>query len=155
MALARTPARQFSAGFVTVAAASGAAYATLHTTAANVARIREIGIFVNAATASSVELVYTTTASASTSVLGQALDSVTSGTTTSLSLIDTAWSVAPAVGTNVPQNKITIPATIGNGVIWTWNEGEELIVQASTYIAFWNFGAGAGSVLNCYCKWSE
>ena len=47
------------------------------------------------------------------------------------------------------------PATIGNGVVWTWNPGEELIVPVSSYLAFWNFGAATGSVLNMYVKWIE
>ena len=153
MSVRRTPPNLYTAGFVTVAAATGAAYATFHTTAANLMRIREIGIFVNAATASSVEIVQCTTATASTSVLGQALDQ--SATTTSISSVDTAWTVAPVIGTNVPLNKITIPATIGSGVIWDWNEGEELIIPAGKYFALWNFGAGTGSVLNGYVKWSE
>jgi len=61
----------FSAGIQSVAAATGATYATLHTGANIRARIREIGMFVNAATASSVGLIRpSNTPVASTSVLG-------------------------------------------------------------------------------------
>ena len=142
----------YSAGIQSVAAVSGAAFATMHTGANLKARIREIGMFVNAATASSIGIIRPSNSpAASTSALGQAEDSSDPASTVNL---DTAWGTAPTVGTNYLR-RITIPATIGNGVIWTFNPGEELIIPVNGFLVFWNFGAATGSVLNMYVKWSE
>lgn len=65
----------YSNGFQSVAAATGAAYCTLHTGSGIRCRIQEIGIFVNAATASSVGLIRpSNTPVATTSQLGAAED---------------------------------------------------------------------------------
>jgi hypothetical protein len=142
----------YSNGFVSVAAAAGAAYATLHTGASIRCRIQEIGLFVNAATASSVGLIRpSNTPVATTSVLGLAEDPADPVSTIN---VDTAWSTAPTIGTQFLR-RITIPATIGNGIVWSWPPGAELIVTTSSWLVFWNFGAGAGSVLNGYVKWIE
>jgi hypothetical protein len=142
----------YTQGFSTVAAASGAAYCTFHTGASRVARIRELGLSVNAATASSFGLIRpSNTPVASTSVLVLPEDPTDPAGTVN---VDTAWSTAPTIGT-VFLRKFTVPAVIGNGVIWTWNPGEELIINLSAYLVLWNFGAGAGSVLNGYIKLIE
>jgi hypothetical protein len=142
----------YSLGFSSVAAAAGAAYCTLHTGANLRSRIQEIGLFVNAATASSVGLIRpSNTPVATTSVLGLAEEPADPASTIN---IDTAWSTAPTIGTSFLR-KIGIPATIGNGIIWSWPVGGELIVPVSAWLVLWNFGAGAGSVLNGYVKWIE
>lgn len=142
----------YTQGFSTVAAASGAPYCTFHTGSARVARIRELGLAVNAATASSFGLIRpANTPVASTSVLVLPEDPTDPAGTVN---VDTAWSTVPTIGT-VFLRKFTVPAVIGNGVIWTWNPGEELIINLSSYLVLWNFGAGAGSVLNGYIKLIE
>ena len=142
----------YSVGIQSVAAVSGAAFATMHTGANIRARIREIGLFVNAATASSIGLIRPSNGPvATTSFLGQAEDAAAPASTVNL---DNAWSTAPTIGA-LFLRRITLPATIGNGVVWTWNPGEELIVPVSSYLVFWNFGAATGSVLNMYVKWIE
>lgn len=142
----------YSLGIQSVAAATGATYATLHTGANIRCRIREIGMFVNAATASSVGIIRpSNTPVATTSVLGLAEDPGDPAATINL---DTAWSTAPTIGTSYLR-RITIPATIGNGVIWTFNPGEELVINVSSWLIFWNFGGSTGSVLNMYVKWLE
>jgi hypothetical protein len=144
---------RYEAGFVTPAAAAGAAYATIHTAASQRARIREIGLFCNAATASSIQLIRpANTPVATTSVLGQALDP---GDPASVTNCDTAWSTAPTISANVPLRKITLPATIGAGVIWSWLPDQPLVINVSSWLVLWNFGAGAGSVLNGYIAWDE
>jgi|SRR5579872_3934210 len=145
-------AGSYSLGIQSVAAASGAAFFTMHTGANIRARIQEIGLFVNAATASSVGLIRPSNSPvATTSVLGLAEDPADPASTLNL---DTAWSTAPTIGTSFLR-RITIPATIGNGVIWSWPPGQELVIPVSSFLVFWNFGALAGSVLNAYVKWFE
>lgn len=145
-------AQSYTQGFATVAAGAAAAYATFHTASTHRMRLRELGLFVNAATASSVGLIRPSNSPvATTSVLGLAQDPADPAATIN---VDTAWSTAPTVGT-VYLRKALIPATIGNGIIWTWPPDAPLIVAVSSYLVLWNFGAGAGSVLNGYATWEE
>lgn len=142
----------YTIGFTTPAAAAAAAYCDLRTTSANRVYIREIGLFLNAATASSIQLIRPATlGTVSTSIVGQLVDPADAASSASMG---TAWSVAPTVSTNVPLRKITLPAAIGNGLIWTFGE-RELVVSVSSSLLVWNFGASAGSVLNGYMVWEE
>ena len=140
----------YSLGIQSVAAAAGAPYATLHTGAGRI-RISEIEIFVNAATASSVGLARPTNSPvATTSTLGQAQDPAD---VASLVNLDTAWSTAPTV--SLFHRRVTIPAVIGNGIIWTFPDPRPFYVPANSYIVLWNFGASTGSILNTTVVWDE
>lgn len=142
----------FSTSVATPAAGAGAAYATIHTPAGRTCRIREIGSFNNAATASSIGLIRpTNTPVATTSVLGQAQDPILGA---SLVNVDTAWSTAPTVGTTFFR-RVQLPATISAGIIWTFPIDAPLILAASSWLVVWNFGAGAGSVQQLYMVWDE
>lgn len=142
----------YTLGFSSVAAASGTAYATIHTGASYRARLLEIGLACNAATASSVGLIRpSNTPVATTSQLGQAEDPADGAATVN---VDTAWSTAPTIGT-LFLRKFTLPATIGAGVIWSFPADKPLVIPVSGWLVLWNFGASAGSVLNGYAKWQE
>lgn len=141
----------YSASVVTPAAAAGAAYAALRTAAGDRARIRQIDVYTNAATASSVGLVRSATlGTASTSVLGQAWDAADTAATGS---VDTAWSVAPTVSTNVFLKRYVAPAVAGSGVIWTFPQG--LVLPVSGSLLLWNYGAVGGSILSVTFTWEE
>jgi hypothetical protein len=143
----------YSVGFASVAAASGAAYSTIHTGSSYVARITEIGVACNAATASMIGLgVPGNTPVATTSLLGQAEQ--TGVDPASTVNVDTAWSTAPTVPAAFIR-KFGLPATIGAGLIWTWPPDRPLLLPKSSWLCLWNFGASAGSVLNGYIKWLE
>jgi hypothetical protein len=142
---------RYHAGFSTPAAAAGAAYADFRTTSTDRAHILEIGLFLNAATASSISLARSTTlGTTSTTVAGVAGEP---GEPAATMLVGTAWSGAPA-GTGVPIRKITLPANIGAGVVWGFGYND-LIIPISASLVLLNFGAGAGSVLNGYVVWDE
>lgn len=142
----------YSLGVVTPAAASGAAYATIHTGAGLRCKILELGAFVNAATASSVGLIRpSNTPVASTSVLGLAEDPADPASTVN---VDTAWSTAPTVGTAFLR-RFVAAATIGSGVIWTWPADKPLVIPVSSYLVVWNYGVGAGSALSLYVKYTD
>jgi hypothetical protein len=113
-------------------------------------RIVEIGVFLNAGTASSIQLIRpSNTPVASTSVLGQAEEvSDPAGTCN----VDTAWSTAPTISAP-PLRRVLFPATAGAGLIWTFPQG--LTIPVSGWIVLWNFGAGAGSALSVYFVWDE
>ena len=143
---------RYSLGFSTPAAAAGAAFAVLRTAASERAFVREIGLFLNAATASSIGLIRaSSTGTPSTSVLGQAMDAADAAATVN---VDTAWSGAPTIGSNYLR-KITLPAAIGNGVIWTFGERNGLCLPVSAGLVIWNYGGSAASVLNGYIEWEE
>ena len=136
----------------TPAAASAAAYATIHTPAGAKARIREIGAFTSAATLSPIGLGRpANTPVATTSVLGQALDPLLGA---SLNNVDTAWSTAPTAPTQFFK-RIALPATAAVGVIWAWSAEAPLIVPVSAWVVLWNFGGSTAAALDVYIKWEE
>lgn len=142
---------RYTAAVTTPAAAAGAAFATFHTVATDRPRIVEIGAFCNAATAASLQLIRpNNTPVASTSVVGQPEDPSDPAATC---LVDTAWSTAPTIGSNVPLRRAVMPATIGAGVIWVFQNG--LFVPISSWLVLWNYGASAGPALSVYMIWDE
>lgn len=142
----------YSLRVITPAAATVAAYATIHTPSGRKARIYEMGAFCNAATASSFGVIRSSnTPVASTSTVGAAEDPLSGASTVN---VDTAWSTAPTVGTSFLRGFVS-QATIGAGVIWTWPLNAPLVIDVSSWLVLWNFGAGAGSALTFYAKWDE
>jgi len=142
----------YSAANTTPAAAAGAAYCTLHCVATERAYIREIGISLNAATASSVGLGRpANTPTATTSVLGQAHDAAEGAATVNM---DTAWGTAPTAPT-IFMRRVVFPATAGVGLIWAFPPGSEIIMPVSGWLTFWNFGGAAGSACSLYVTWEE
>jgi len=146
---------RYSIGFQSAAAAAGAAYAAFRAPTRQ-SKLLEIGLSCNAATASSVSLLRNTNASyaasASTAVGQPDLPTDPAGT----SLVDTAWTAAPTVTVANRQRRFMLPATIGAGLIWVFQNG--LWVrngQAVDILVLWNEGAAAGSALNGYCCWEE
>ncbi len=146
----------YEVGVQSVAAASAAAYCTIRGATGQRVRIREIGISLNAATASSIGLGRpANTPVATTSVLLQNKDPADAASITNF---DTAWSTAPTVPAQFLR-RIVLPATAGAGWIWTFPDDEPLILDktagSNQWVVLWNFGAGAGSVLNVYVVTKE
>jgi hypothetical protein len=143
----------YSAAVTTPAAAAGATYATIRASSTDRLKIREIGCFLNAATASSIQLVRpSNTPVATTSALGQAQDPADPASTGN---VDTAWSTAPTIGSNVPMRRAVLPHVAGNGIIWTFPPGQEIIIPASGWLVVWNHGGAAGSAMSLYVIWDE
>lgn len=141
----------YECGVLGIAATSGATAATIHTGSTLRATIYEMGFFNTAATAASIELIRPANSPvASTSTLGQAQDTNAPAATVN---VDTAWSTAPTISTNVPLRSAVLAATIGTGIIWTWPNG--LILPVSSYLVLWNFGAGTMGIGALYFVWSE
>lgn len=144
----------YELGVRSPAAASAAAFATIHTGASLRCRIREIHLFSTAATAASIGIIRASnTPVATTSTLGQAQDPADGAATVN---VDTAWSTAPTVGSNYLR-RIDLPATIGSGVIWTWPDGQShgLMIATSSWLVIWNFGGSAGPILDVNVIWEE
>lgn len=146
---------RYEIGFTTPAAAAGAAYCAFRAPARR-SRLVELMLSCNAATASLVSLFRNTAAgyaaSASTSV-GQPTDPTDSPGT---SLVDTAWTTPPTITAASRLRRHQLPATIGAGLLWTFQSGWWVRSAPPTdFLVVWNEGAGAGSVLNGYCAWEE
>ena len=56
-----------------------------------------------------------------------------------------AWATPPTVPANF-YRRVTLPATIGTGVIWTFPKG--IVIPVSSSIVLWN--AGTNSVVDAY-----
>jgi hypothetical protein len=145
---------RYSIGFQSAAAAAGAAYAAFRAPT-RTSVLREMGLSCNAATVSNISLFRNTNASyaaTTSSSVGQQDNPIGAAGT---SLVDSAWSAAPTITAASRLRRFMLPATIGAGVIWTF---EALFVRNATatdILVIWNEGGAAGSVLNGYCIWDE
>jgi hypothetical protein len=132
----------------TPAAAAGAAYMTIWAPASTRSRLLEIGLFNNAATASSIGIYRPTNTPVATTTVVPVPADPSDGV--GVTLLGTAWSTAPTIGTNVAIRRAVLPAAIGAGIIWQF-PNMVFGVAGTGALVIWNFGAGAGSVLNVYC----
>lgn len=147
----------YEVGFASVAATTGAAYSSFKGDTGASAFLRETGSFCNAATASSLLLGRpANTPVDTTTTVGNAVNPDASEA--AVGRIASTWSTAPTTPT-VVFRRILLPATIGAGIIWVWNPGEEIVTSktagTTNWVVWWNYGAGTGSVLNQYVKWVE
>lgn len=145
---------RYTIGFVTPAAAAGAAFAAFRAPTRR-SKLVELGLTCNAATVSNVSLFRNTAgayaASASSSV-GQAEDTNDPAGT---SLVDTAWTTAPTITAASRLRRFMLPATIGAGLVWFFQNGLYVRAAVATeHLVIWNEGALAG-VLNGYATWEE
>lgn len=123
----------------------------LRTAASPRIRILEVGIALAAATASTFGLGrpaaigLTPTAP----VTGLAIDPADTPGTVQAAV---AWATGPAAPANFLR-RFSMPAAIGNAVIWPFPPGQEIVVPASSSIVFWNLATNA--VADIYVTWSE
>jgi hypothetical protein len=103
-------------------------------------RIMEIGISLGAATASTYGLGRAGNTPVQTSGVAL-LSETTIDTATTKAAV--AWGTAPTVPANFFR-RISLPATVGAGVIWTFPRG--LVVAASAAMEFWNLATNSASV---------
>lgn len=146
---------RYSIGFQSAAAASGAAYCAFRAPTSN-AKLLEIGLSCNAATASPVSLLRNTNGSYSANASTSVGQNETPGTVAATSLVDTGWGTAPTITAASRMRRFILPATIGAGLIWTFAEGCWVrSATATDILVIWNEGGSTGSVLNGYCVWVE
>jgi hypothetical protein len=148
---------RYEIGFQSAAAAAGAAYAAFRAPTRN-SKLLELGLSCNAATASNISLLRNTaagyTATTSSSVGQQ--ENPSGADAAGTSVVDSAWSTPPTVTAASRIRRFTLPATIGAGLIWTFQNG--IWVRSATatdILVIWNEGGSAGSALNGYCVWEE
>lgn len=111
----------------------------LRSTATDRLFIREIGIFLAAATASTFALgrpaAVGVTPTSPVTILAE-----DPGNPAGTGQVALAWGTAPTAPTGASYlRRVALPATIGAGVIWTWQNG--LVVPISSSIAIYNLTA--------------
>ena len=118
----------------TSATGSAAACLEVRTTSTDRARIMEVGITINAATASVFGLgrpaAIGVTPTTPVTVLAEEPAEAAGTCTTAL-----AWGTGPTVPTNFFR-RVSLPATVGAGIVWTFPRG--LIISISSSIVVWN-----------------
>jgi hypothetical protein len=133
----------------TPAAAANAPYCDLRTVASDRVRVREIGISVATAVASSVGLIRPNAVGTATSPV--ALQPQDPNDPAATATVGIAWSPAPTLAaTPIYLRRTVIPATIGSAFIWPWYPAQELIVPVNSSLLLWNFGAAAGAPLDVW-----
>lgn len=137
----------------TPAAASGAPYCTFHTGSTRRAYLREIRIFVTAATASSVGLIRpSNTPTATTSIVPVAYDVNDAASTATM---DTAWGTTPTIGSNVFLRKSNLANVQGAYDVWTFPQVNGLALATSSWYILWNYGGSSGAALDVTFVYEE
>ena len=135
----------------TPAAASGAAYATFHTTTRR-ARIYKILITNTQTVFSQFGLIRSSnTPAATTSTTPAQYDTADIGTTC---LLDTAWSTPPTVGTSFLES-VSLGPSQGAGLADQWQSDKEITLAIAVWLVIWNSGAGAGGILSVTVAFDE
>jgi hypothetical protein len=125
------------------------AQAELRAGAADAIWLRELGIFLNAATASRIGFGKpANTPAGGSPVLGLATNG---GAAAAGGVVVSGWSTAPTAPTQY-YRIIGLPAAIGNGIIWTF-QGDGLLIPASGAVVIWNITAS--SIASIFWVWEE
>jgi hypothetical protein len=131
----------YSLSLNTTVTTTGAACMDLKASAANAPRIMEVGINLLTATASTYGLGRAgNTPTQTAPVLVQA---EVPGDPAGVSGCAVAWSVAPTVPTQFFR-RVSLPATAGAGVIWTFPRG--LVLAAGATMLLWNLATNSASM---------
>lgn len=124
----------YSLGNRTTSTTTAAACLEIRSTSTDRAMLMEIGITINAATASVFALgrpaAIGITPTTPVTVLAEDFAAPAGTITTAL-----AWGTAPTVPTAFFR-RVSLPATIGAGIVWTFPRG--LIIPVSSSLVVWN-----------------
>jgi hypothetical protein len=140
----------YSIGRRTTGTTSGQAAFDVVAGANVVPRLLEVGLFLGAATASTYGLNRPTANGTRTSPVALLLESEVGTTPASECDSALAWSVQPTFATD-DLRRISLPATIGTGVIWTFPKG--IAMAVSTGLALVN--RATDGVIDAYCVVDE
>ena len=142
-------ASRYELGIVGGTASLAMAQCELRAGAADSIWVKEVGVFLNAATASTIGLGKpANTPAGGTPVLGQATNG---GAAAVGGVVTTGWSTAPTAPT-IFYRRMGLPAAIGNGIIWTF-QGDGLLIPVAGSLVVWNVTLGA--IASVYWVWEE
>lgn len=141
----------YERGDLTTGTASGAAALEIRAGANDPLYIEELGLFLNAATASLLGFGRPANTPAGGTVgLGDA-DLGGDEAASAGGVVLSGWTTAPTAPT-IYKRQVALPAAIGNGVIWRWG-GEGLRVKAGTSMVVWNLQLN--SALRYYVRFRD
>lgn len=149
---------RFEAGNVSTLATAtiGAPLVAIRAPATERCLLRELGITLIAATSTRLELRRATTVSVTPGTTVAGLNKQP-GAPASGSLLVSSWGTVPVVAATAFR-RITLPAAIGAGFIWTWPADDPLIVGLGSAIAelcICNEVAVAPSLFDWYATWED
>lgn len=126
--------------------------------ATEIGRMLELGITLTAATASRLGLIRATTVSVTPGTTKVGRNAVF-GAPDSATLLVSSWATAPVLpGTPVYHRRVSLPAAIGAGVVWSWPADRPLFVGDGTAIrelVIANLVAVAPSLFEYYAIWED
>lgn len=121
------------------------------------ANLRELGVTLQAATATRLGLFRATTVSVTPTGNFAGQNKCAPGTPASGTTLVTGWTTAPVLAA-VPMRRITIPAAIGAGFIWTFPADDPLEIGTGASIAeivLANLVAAAPALFDWYAIWED
>lgn len=139
-----------------IVAAAATPIVAFRTPATERMAIREIGVTLQAATSTRLGLVRASVVSV-TPTGNFAGQNHTPGAPASGGTLVTGWTTIPTAG-GTPLKRITLPAAIGAGFIWTWPADDPLIVGLGSAIAelcLNNLVAVAPSLFDFWVVWED
>jgi hypothetical protein len=126
------------------------AQAELRASATDALYVYELGITLNAATASTIGVGRPTNNGSVAGRNGNAAAGIEPGRPCAVGgIITTGWTTAPTAPTNFFR-RISLPATIGTGIVWTWPKG--LRVKQSTSLVVWNITLSSVASIYVVCE---
>lgn len=137
-------------------ATAGAPLVAIRAPATERCALRELGVTLLAATSTRLALVRASTVSVTpgTTIAGQ---NKVPGAPASGTLLVSSWGTVPVVGTSFFR-RITLPAAIGAGYIWSWPADDPLVVGLGSAIAelcIANIVAVACSLFDYWAVWED
>lgn len=150
---------RFEAGNVStlLTATANAPLAAIRAPATERCGLRELGVFLSAATSTVLGLVRATTISVTpgSTVAGQ---NTVPGAPASGTLLVSSWGTAPVLTSPAYFRSIVLPAQVGAGFIWTWPSDAPLYVGNGAVIGelvIANLVAVAPSLFRYYATWES
>lgn len=142
---------RYTAGGKALATAASGNLISIRSAAQQRARISEIHVFSEAATALNLAAYLTTVVdTAGTAVAGQKEDSGAGTPNVVVSTIPTGGTKAA-----VAMRRAFLPAVAGSAMIWTWQPGNELLVPLSLSLLIVNDAASVGPAITWQVVWEE
>src|ERR1035437_10101406 len=142
-------ASRYELGITGGVGTSGGASAALRAASTDAIWLKEVGVFLNAATASTIGL--GKPAAIGVTPTSPIVGLATNGGAEAVGATAVAWGTPPTSPAQF-YRRIGLPAAIGNGIIWTF-QGDGLLIPASGSIVLWNLALN--SVVSAYFVWEE
>jgi hypothetical protein len=139
-----------------VTATADAPLVAIRAPTTEVAKLLELGITINAATATLLGLTRATTVSVTPGTTKPGRNTI-KGAPDSGTLLVSSWATAPVVSTNYLR-QVILAAAQGSGIVWTWPADRPLHVGDGINISelvVTNLVAAAPSVFRYYAVWED